>query len=452
MRSEGDNGDTASGELPQTLGTRDVASLVVGTVIGSGIFIVPATVAFNLGGSLTLTLLLWAVGGALSFLGAMTYAELGTMMPRAGGLYVFIREAAGPLVAFLYGWVLFLVIAAGTMAALGVAAVAYVERAIPPIPYLATIGPTVMIAGLTAVNVFSTRQSIAFTNVTTLLKVLLIVAIVAALLEGEILVSHRAPAVPASISPLSHLSAAGVGTAMLAVLWAYEGWQWVTFTGGELRNPRRAIPLGLLGGSAVVVVIYLLANLAFLKALGPRALSSSSVAADAARMILGRTAETVVAATIVLSIVSSANGTILTVPRVLLAMARDGVFFRAMGRVHPRHQTPALAVLAVGAMATLYALTGTFDQLLRYVVFTEWLFYGIGGIAVFILRRKWPRVSRPFRVPGYPVTPALFVGTAAAVVLNTILTQPRLAAVGLGAVATGIPVFYAWRLRQRNGR
>jgi APA family basic amino acid/polyamine antiporter len=416
--------------------------LVVGTVVGSGIFVVPGSVFANVGGSLGEAVLLWTVGGVLSLLGAITYAELGAMMPRAGGLYVFIRDSAGPLLAFLYGWVLFLVIGAGTVAALAVAAVAYLARVIPLTPVVSRIAPILIIVGLTAINMTSTSRSVGLSNLTTVLKLSLLTVLIGGIFWG---IAHAAR-VSGSPAPAHHPSSLRtLGAAMLAVLWAYEGWQWVTFAAGEVRDPGRAIPRGLVIGTIVVLVVYVLANVAFALALGPTVSLSPSVAADAARTVLGAPAATVVAATIVISIVSSANGTVLTVPRVFLAMARDGVIFRALGHVHVRFRTPMLAVASVGLLATLYALLGTFDQLLRYVVFTEWLFYALGGIAVFIARRTHPYANRPFRVPGYPLTPAIFVLAAAVVVGTTIVTQPGLAAVGLGAVATGVPVFYVWR-------
>jgi APA family basic amino acid/polyamine antiporter len=261
--------------------------------------------------------------------------------------------------------------------------------------------------------------------------------------------ANPGPLWPTSVTP-SLLS--GIGVAMISVLWAYEGWQYVTFSAGETADPQRTFPRGLIIGTAILIGIYLFANVAYLAALGADGVARSDrVAAESATAILGPVAGKLIAATIVVSVFSAANGLALTAPRAFFAMARDGVFFQKLAEVHPRFGTPAAAIIASTAWAMVLAATGTFQQLLTYVVFTGWLFYALGALSIFSYRRRFPDAVRPFKVPGYPVTPLLFVASAAAIVLNTIFTQPGRAAVGLGMVLSGVPVYYIWRRIRARG-
>jgi APA family basic amino acid/polyamine antiporter len=235
---------------------------------------------------------------------------------------------------------------------------------------------------------------------------------------------------------------------MIAVLWAYEGWQYITFSAGETVDPQRNFPRGLIIGTAALIALYVLANLAYVAALGPAAVAASDrVAAESVRTLLGPTAGKIIALTIVISIFSAANGLALTAPRAYYSMARDGVFFKKLAEVHPRFGTPAWAIIASTIWAMILTATGTFEQLFTYVVFAGWIFYALGALAVFTYRRTRPDTPRPFRVPGYPVTPILFVLSAGALVVNTIVTQPARAAVGLGVVLAGAPVYLLWRKR-----
>jgi APA family basic amino acid/polyamine antiporter len=240
----------------------------------------------------------------------------------------------------------------------------------------------------------------------------------------------------------------GVGLAMIGVLWAYEGWQYATFSVGETVDPQRTFPRAIVLGTAFLIALYLLANVAYLVALGPTGvMASERVAADAVTAVLGPAAGKVIAAVILISMFSAANGLTLTVPRLYFSMARDRVFFAKLAEVHPRFGTPALAIVASSVWAMLLALTGTFEQLLTYVVFAAWIFYALGGLAIFAYRRMQPGMPRPFRTPGYPLTPLLFVASAVAIVLNSIVSQPGRAALGIGLVLLGVPAFYVWRAR-----
>jgi basic amino acid/polyamine antiporter, APA family len=439
---------TEPNDLRRSLGFTDLLLITVGTVIGSGIYLVPSLVLQQTAGRTSLALTVWAVAGFLSLLGALTYAELGAMKPEAGGLYAYLRDSFGPLPAFLYGWASFLVIASGSIAALAVAFANYLKPLLPFtwLPGWAISVVTIAVVGV--LNVRGTRGSATVQNWTTGAKA-------GALLVLSLLLIVRgrgAPANPGTVTELPNASlAAGIGAAMIGVLWAYEGWQYVTFSAGEARDPQRTFPRAISIATLFLIVLYLLANVGYIAALGPvGAANSQRVAADAVESLIGPVAGAVVSALILVSIFSALNGLVLTTPRMYFAMARDGVFFQRLAVVHPRFGTPAFAVITLTAWAAALAASGTFDQLLTYAVFTGWIFYGLGAVSVLALRRSQPNAVRPFRVPGYPLTPLLFVAASGLLVLNTIWTQPARASVGLGFVALGAPVFFLWRARARR--
>lgn len=433
--------------LERTLSLRDLALLVLGSVIGSGIFIVPATVLTQVGGDVGTAQLVWLIGGALSLLGALTYGELGAMKPEAGGLYVFMRDAFGPFPAFLFGWTLFFAIGGGSVATLGAAFTAYTSEFVPLSPVVGKVVAVGMVFVVTAINIRGTRQSTYVTNWTTLFKFGALIAIGAALLvAGPGVTARGGSYLPRDLS-VGRLPAIGLG--LIGVLWAYEGWQWATFTVGESKDPGRTFPRGIAIGTAAIVAVYSLANIGYVAALGPeRAAASPGIAAAAVDAVFGSTAGRLVAAAILVSIFSAANATVLTASRVTFAMARDRVFFRKLAEIHPRFGTPALSIAAFGLWAMVLTASGTFEQLLTYVVFTGWIFYGLGAAAIFVFRRTAPQAERPFRVPGYPVTPLLFVLAAWAIVGNTLLRQPLEAGIGLAVVLTGAPAYLIWRSRR----
>lgn len=429
--------------LRRTLGFTDLLLLGIGTVIGSGIYLVPSVVLRETGMRPGVALAVWTVGGVLSLLGALTYAELGAAKPDAGGLYSYLRDAFGPLPAFLYGWTMFFIIASGSIATLAVAFSSYLGQLVTLSPLGARVTSVVLILLLAAINVRGTRNSANLQNFTTVAKVVGLLA-----LAGVLITLGKASSTERIDIASPELTMTGIGGAMIAVLWAYEGWQYVTFSAGEARDPQREFPRAISMATAALVAIYLVANIGYVAALGPEGVAGSErVAAQSVAWVLGTAAGNAVGALILISILSAANGLFLTTPRMFFAMARDGVFFRRLADVHPRFETPAFAIGAIAVWSIVLALTGTFQQLLTYVVFTGWGFYALGGVAVFALRRRAPNMPRPFRVPGYPVTPILFVLAAMALVLNTMITQPSRAAVGLGAVLLGAPVYYLWRRR-----
>ena len=437
------SGPTSTATLDRTLGFTDLVLIVIGTVIGSGIFIVPATVLTQTGGAIGTSMLVWLAAGVLSLLGALTYGELGAANPSAGGLYVYIRDAFGPLPAFLYGWTAFFVISTGSVATLAVAFTGYLGQFMDVSPVMAKAIAVLVIVVIAAVNVRGTRQGANVQNWSTGLKTLAIIAMSIALLLSGQGFSGELDVWPSSLDG-GVLS--GIGLAMLGVLWAYEGWQYVTFSAGEARDPQRTFPRAIVFGTSILIAIYLLANLAYLAALGPAGVQGSErVAADSVTALFGPAAGKLIAAVILVSMFSAANGITLTAPRLYFSMARDGVFFQKLAEVHPRFRTPAFAIVAGSAWAALLAASGTFEQLLTYVVFAGWIFYGLGAMSIFIYRRRAPDMPRPFRVPGYPLTPILFVLASAAVVVNTMISQPGRAMVGLAVVLTGVPAYLIWR-------
>jgi len=438
----------ASRELARTLDQKDLVLVVIGTVIGSGIWLVPGAVLKNSGGDPGLALTVWLVGGIFSLLGALTFAELGAMYPDSGGSYTYVREAFGPLPAFLLGWTLFLAINTGSMATLAVAFATYAGEFAPLGTLARRLVAATMIAVVAAVNIRGTRQAASVQNWSTGVKVGVILALA---VSGLLLGTHGgATASRAFTVPISGSVLSGAGVGLLGVLWAYEGWVNVTNSAGEARDPQRTFARGIVIGTAALVAIYLVANLGYLAALGPdRVAGTQRVAADAVRVLYGPFAAKLIGAAVLVSVFSATNGLALTSPRTYFAMARDGVFFSKLAEVHPRFGTPALAILASAVWAVFLTLTGTFEQLFTYVVFASWLFAGLAAAGVFVLRRRHPGAPRPFRVPGYPLTPALFVAAASVVVANTFVARPVQALAGMGIVLLGTPVYFSWKRARR---
>ncbi|MGQ0816233.1 MAG: APC family permease [Gemmatimonadota bacterium] len=430
-------------ELRRVLGARDVMLLTIGLVIGSGIFIVPAVVLRATGGSVLLSMLVWLLAGVLSLLGAFTYGELTAMQPEAGGLYVFLRDGFGRMVAFLYGWTLFFVISSGAVATLSVAFTGYLGPLVELGPIAAKLVSVAMIVLVTALNVKGTRDSANVQNVTTALKAgpLFILSVYLLFAGGQFAEATAAPMPALSVSLLS-----GVLTAMIGVLWAYEGWQYVTFLAGEIVEPQKTFPRGFAIGTGILILLYCLANGGYVAALGAeRAMNSPRIAADAVTTVFGSGAGILITIPILVAMFSAANAITLTTPRVFYAMARDRVFFSRLAYVHPRFGTPAVSIIAMNVVSIVFAISGTFDQLLTYVVFTGWLFYALAAASIFVYRRNRPDAARPFRTPGYPITPVLFVLAAGVIVANALFTQPGRALVGLAIVLAGAPVYFFWR-------
>jgi basic amino acid/polyamine antiporter, APA family len=442
-------------ELVRTLRLRDLLLLFIGSVIGSGIFRTPGPILRQVGGSVGLSLLVWIMGGVLSLLGALTYAELAAANPQAGGLYCYIRDGFGRLSAFLYGWCLFLVIASGSVAALARAFSEYMARVVPISPVEQTIAAVLMIGVVTVVNVWGTRKSSDLQNWTTLVKMGIIVILSALLLAF----GHHARQIPSAFGAAQHGPGlwSNFGLAMIAVLWAYEGWQFGTYSAGEVVDPQKAFPRAFLMGSLILVGLYFLAVVAYLFALGPAEMAmSDTIAATSVAAVLGSWAGKIVALTILISTFSAANSVILTAPRVFYAMANDSLFFRKLAKVHPRFKTPAAAITGLGVWSGVLVCAGelgSFSSLIGGVVFIGWIFYGLGAAAIFPFRRASAGRPSPYRVPGYPWTPMLFVLAAAAIVANAIYlafrdpAQFKNLAAAIVLFLIGLPAYLFWRKR-----
>lgn len=436
--------------LVRTLKVRDLYLLFIGSVIGSGIFLTPGLILRQLDGSVGLSLLVWITGGVLSLLGALTYAELAATNPEAGGLYCFIRDAFGRVSAFLYGWCLFLVIASGSVAAVARAFAEHFAQITPLSPFEKTTVSVVMIAVVTVVNVWGTRKSSNLQNWTTLVKIGVIVVLSAVFLSLGSHAGELPAALGASQQGLGLLS--NFGLAMIAVLWAYEGWQFGTYSAGEVVDPQEAFPRAFLFGSISLASLYVVAVVGYLIALGPAgATASNTIAATSIGVVIGRKAEIIVSLTILVSTFSAANSVLLTAPRVFFAMANDNLFFKGLAAVHPRFQTPAAAVIALGVWSAVLASAGKFAELIGGVIFIGWVFYGLGAAAIFPLRRANKGAAIPYRVPGYPWTPLLFVLAAAAIVGNAIVAALRDPSqfinlkVAMILFLLGLPAYFFWR-------
>ena len=450
---------STSHTLARSLRERDLLLLFVGSVIGSGIFLTPGLILRQLSGSVGYSLIVWLAGGILSLLGALTYAELASANPEAGGLYCYIRDGFGRLPAFLYGWSLFLVIASATIAALAHAFTTYLQEILPLSATESSAVVLLVIAVVTVVNIWGTRKSSDMQNVTTLIKVgiilvLGIILLVLGLWQGK----HVRDISPAMGSPLSEYALfSSFGLAMITVLWAYEGWQFGTYSAGEVIEPQKCFPRAFLYGSLILAGLYLFAVIAYLVALGPEAaMESEAIAATAARAVLGGSAGKLVAAAILVSTFSSANSVMLTAPRVFFAMSNDNLFFKKLAEVHPRYGTPAAAVLALGIWSAVLAMVGEFAKLTNGAIFIGWIFYGLAAAAIFPIRRASEAKELPYRVPGYPFTPFIFVLAAAAIVGNAIyaaVVDPRQFTYLLVAIALmllGLPGYFFWSRRQHR--
>ena len=414
--------------------------LVVGTVIGSGVFLVPADIARAVHGAGPM-LAVWVFGGLFTLLGAMSLAELGAAIPHAGGIYTFIARAFGPMAGFLCGWMLFTVGTSGSIATLAAALPIYVGGFLPLTPAAAKAIGLAAIAFFTAVNLFGVRRGALAQNVLTVLKVGGLLGMVA----GIFLLPAPPKVSGGSLS--GSAGAAAFGTALVAVLWAYEGWHDVSFAAGEMRRPQRDFPRGLIGGTLIIIALYLAANLAYLHVLTPQEIASSErVALTAIKRVAGETGGRLLTAAILCSILGAMNALVLAGPRAYYQMAKDGLLFERFGRVHPRWRTPAEAILLQGIWSGLLVLfIGGFSQLFTYVIFGAWIFYGLAVAGVIALRRKEPGLARPFRVPGYPLVPALFAAAAALLVASTLVATPRESLIGLSFIALGIPLYLLGR-------
>ncbi len=411
-------------------------------MIGAGIFVIPSVVARDLP-SVPAILAVWVFAGFASFFGALAYAELGAMLPHSGGQYVYLREAYGPLPAFLTGWTFFLVIQSGSIAAVTVACARFLSYLLPRVPGLTTWFPVLLILALTGINYIGVKQGARVQVLFTILKLTGLFVLIASACFSPVrsTIDWTLPA---------HISSPSLGAALLGAFLAYDGWHVIAFIAGEVINPKRNIVLSLVFGVAGAMAIYLAANVAYFSVMPLAQIAASSrVAADAAERTMGGLGASFVTLTIVLSMIGAANGCIMTAPRIYFTQARDGLFFRQMAAIHPFYQTPGNSILVQGVWTSVLALSGSYEQLISYVLIIAWIVHGAVVLGVIVLRRKHPEWERPYQVWGYPWAPLLFVAFAAWFVIATFIARPGSSLAGCAILLSGIPIFFWWR---RAGR
>ena len=430
-------------DLKRELGLFDAVMINAGTMIASAIFIVPATIAAAVHGTALMTLV-WVVGGIVSLLGALSIAELAAAYPEAGGQYAYLREAYGTVWAFLYGWANFAVINTASIAAIAVGFARYIGFFTPLTETAIRVIAIASIIALTLLNCRGVRLGATTQNILTILK---IGALVALIVTSFILPGGSAT----HFQPLWPSATAGqligpFGVAMVAVLWAYDGWIETTYVGSEIVDPGRNLPRSIILSTLIVIALYVLASVAYAYVLSPEGMAASKlVASDVARVTMGAVGATFVVVAILISTLGANNGIILTAARIPYAMARGGMFFRSQGVVHPRYATPAVALVTQGVIASILTAFGSYDQLFTYVVFAQFVFYALSASAVIRLRQKAPQVARPYRTWGYPATPIVFIAFAVWLVYNTIVETPKDSAIGAGIILLGLPGYYYWR-------
>lgn len=445
-------------DLKRELTLFDAIMLNAGTTIASAIFIVPATVAAAVQGSVLITAV-WVIGGIVSLLGALSVAELSAMYPEAGGQYPYLRESYGRVCAFLYGWANFSVINTASIAAIAVGFARYIGFFTPLSETAIRVIAIASIIALTLLNCRGVRLGATTQNVFTILKIaaLIVLVLTSFLLPGG---------TSSNLQPLWTSQSIGqwitpFGLAMVAVLWAYDGWIEATYVGSEVMDPGRNLPRSIILATLIVIVTYTLTSIAYLYVLGPGMAGSEHVASDAAKITMGTLGATFVVVAILISTLGANNGIIMTAARIPYAMARQGVFLRSQGMLHRRYATPVVALLTQGAIASALTLVpnciripGVFslcspaplyDQLATYVVFAQFVFYALSAGAVIRLRRRVPAMPRPYRTWGYPLTPIIFIAFALLLVTNTIYTAPKDALIGAGLILLGLPGYFYWK-------
>jgi APA family basic amino acid/polyamine antiporter len=452
---------TARPELARDLGVSHASAIVVGTIIGSGIFLVPAEMMQAVG-SAKLVYLAWLVGGLLSFFGALTYAELGAMKPQAGGEYVYVRDAYGPLGGFLYAWTWFVIakpasvatIATGLVRILGTFSIfSFFPADAVSVPFAVTWGQLVAIAAavlISLLNYFGVKKAGEFQLVFTVLKVAIILGIVVVCFSGAGNAAGRGWSNFATTFAGAKGGVAGFMAALVAALWAYDGWNDLNMVAGEIKKPERSIPIALIAGVATVGLLYVLVNAGVQYVLPASTIAASPrPASDAVALVMGHFGASIVSAGMAISMLVTLNGTIMSGARVPFAVARDGYFFSALADVHPRFHTPSVAIVLQAVLSiALLLLGGNFRQLFSLAIFAEWLFYMIAGSTLFVFRWRDPQAARPYRVFGYPFVPAVFIIVAAVLLCYTFREDWPNSFYGLLVILAGVPVFEWFRRRR----
>ncbi|MFV1988434.1 MAG: APC family permease [Gemmatimonadota bacterium] len=448
-----------SGGFRRELSRFDATMVVIGGIIGAGIFINPYIVAQRLD-STALVLGAWFAGGAIAVAGAFTFAELGTLFPQAGGHYAYLRRAYHPMAGFLYGWGLLLMIEGGAIAAVAITFAEYFLRTIGRTATAGTPIAVLAIAVVALVNYLGVKPGSRVLNAFVVLKILAIAALVIAGFTvpaaTDAAASGAGRAASGGLGGVARLGAGGLlvafGGALIPIMFTYGGWQNANYVAEEMKDARRDLPKSLIIGTLVVVLVYGFINYVYLRTLGHGGLAATlTPASDTARIVFGPSGDRMIAGAIAISTFGFLNLTMLAPTRVYYAMARDGVFMESVAKIHPRFGTPSLAIGIQSVWAIALALTGTYAQLIDYVVFADWIFFGLAGLSLFIFRKRFPVAEREpgvFRTPGYPVVPALFVLVAIVIIGSVLWRNPTGSLMGVGLLALGVPAFLFW---QRKG-
>jgi basic amino acid/polyamine antiporter, APA family len=431
-------------ELVRRLNRFDAAMIVVSGIIGSGIFINPYVVAARVETPF-LILAVWLAGGAIALAGAFVFAELATVVPRAGGQYAYFREAFGPIFGFLHGWSLLFIVQTGATAAVAVTFGEYLARLFGLGPGSVSVLAVALLLGLSGFHALGIKPGAILVNVITVAKLIaLAILIIGALVLGGPSKITFTPLAPAGLGAFGLISAFFAG--LVPAMFAYGGWQNSAFVVEEIRGAERTLPRAILLGVGIVIAVYLGANLAYVHVLGAPALAASRApAADLAQAIVGDIGADVVGVLVVVSTFGFLNLALMTAPRVYYAMARDGLFFSAAARVTPRTHAPAAAILTQGVLAAVYALANTYDRLLGFAVFADWIFFALAGVALLVFRRTKPDAPRPYATPLYPWVPLLFVVAGAGIVVNLFVSDPKNALVGSAILAAGVLAYFISR-------
>jgi basic amino acid/polyamine antiporter, APA family len=431
--------------LARRLGPFDATMLVMGGIIGSGIFVTPAEVARHVDTPL-LIVGAWLLGGIVALSASFVYAELAARRPEVGGQYAYLRDAYGPMPAFLYGWALLLVIQSGGMAAVAITFARYLGNLVH-LPVADSMVAVAVVGLLTLINCLGVRSG---GNVQNLLMVLKILAIAALVFVG-LLLAPAISATPSTAAPQSMSTLAALGAALTPVMFSYGGWQTSSFVAGEMRNPQRDLALGLLLGVVGVVIIYTSVAFVCVHALGPAGLAASKTpATDVMRLALGEKGATFIAIGIGISALGFLSQGMLTAPRVYFAMAEDGLFFRSVAQVNSTTRAPVVAIFLQGVAAAVIAVSGTFGQILSYVVSVDFIFFGLTGAALFVFRRRDPAQAVAFKVPLHPLTTGLFVAACTLTVVATVWNNPMNSLIGYAILAAGVPACLYWQRKNRT--
>ncbi|MDW8800424.1 amino acid permease [Clostridium sp. A1-XYC3] len=433
-------------ELKREMGLFSAVSIIAGIMIGSGIFFIGSFVLQRSNNAPGFAMLVWLAGGVVSLLAGLCYAELGAAMPRSGGAYVYLREAFGPLVGFLQGWTFFWIGASGSIAALAVGLGTYFSNLYPLSPMAIKLFAVAVIIILTVINCLGIKFGSLIQNVFMIGKLIPILIIIALgfALGGE----HN----PMTVSPGAGTGIAGTfAVALIASLWAYEGWTNLNTVAEEIKNPRKNLPLAMIIAITGVTAVYMLFNYALLKVLPVGVIASNAnPGAAAAVKLIGSAGGILVTIGAFLSIFGSCNGCVLAFPRLYYAMAKDGIFFKWFEKIHPEYKTPVPALIASAVVSILLIFTGSFQQLTTMVVFSQWIFYILTICSVFVLRKKYPDMERPYKVWGYPILPILVILVSLFILVNTLITDPRSSLIGLIVPIVGVPVYYVFKNRMNN--